>query len=457
MDNPTLSSKCPGYNLYIDGFQALRRPKALQGSNITHIVSVVDWKFPQGWAPLRGFQHLRIPLDDVQESNILAYFPRSNAFIHEGLNYWAGSPSSSRDGPLQDPDGISRESGVLVHCAMGVSRSATIVVAYLMWISRQPQSIRRPHPNSQSSAKPPTSAESDSSTMPEMISLPPTPLTVDTALALVRQCRPQVEPNSGFIKQLRMYEAMGCPTTQEQLESHKIYRRWVNSLSVMDALSGNRAPEMADISFRDEEDDDDADKEADQANSTIGSIGTAMQDLSLEADANANANDPEITDPGISTSSPSSTTSASSVIELKCRKCRRLIAKSSFIIPHQPPLHRDPSAEASNESCAHVFLHPLSWMRPVLADGGLDGRLACPNPKCGANIGKFAWQGLRCSCGGWVTPGFGIMKSKVDEVRSPTKGKGIGVGGRGQAGAGLAAENAIRLPPGMRKGVNGNL
>ncbi|KAK5234010.1 tyrosine protein phosphatase yvh1 [Exophiala xenobiotica] len=104
MGTPMLPSKCPGYNIYIDGFQALRRPEALQGSNITHVVSAIDWKFPQGWAPLRGFQHLRIPLDDVYDSNILEYFPRSNAFIHEGLNYWSRA----------SPDN-ARESGVLVH------------------------------------------------------------------------------------------------------------------------------------------------------------------------------------------------------------------------------------------------------------------------------------------------------------------------------------------------------
>src|ERR1700744_4969758 len=136
---------------------------------------------------------------------------------------------------------------------MGVSRSATIVTAYLLWRSRQPTTNPRPQSSN---------SDSLSSAAPEMISLPPTPLTVDTALRLIRESRPQVEPNSGFIKQLRMYEAMGCPSTQEELESHKIYRRWMNSREVMDALSGNRAPEMEHISFRDEEDDDEEEDES---------------------------------------------------------------------------------------------------------------------------------------------------------------------------------------------------
>ncbi|KAK5458135.1 tyrosine protein phosphatase yvh1 [Exophiala xenobiotica] len=424
MGTPMLPSKCPGYNIYIDGFQALRRPEALQGSNITHVVSAIDWKFPQGWAPLRGFQHLRIPLDDVYDSNILEYFPRSNAFIHEGLNYWSRA----------SPDN-ARESGVLVHCAMGVSRSATIVVAYLMWVSRQPRSIQQPQTTSPSHSE---DADTEDAT-PEMVSLPSSPLTVDAALALIREARPQVEPNSGFIKQLRMYEAMGCPTTQAQLESHKTYRRWMNSRAVMDALSSNRAPEMADISFRDEEEEDVDDVKPD--------IGDRMTNLTLAS------TDAEITDPDISSSSvPEAGSLPRAEVELKCRKCRRLIAKSNFIIPHKPPPHRDPSADNSAEPCAHIFLHPLSWMRETLAHGGLDGRLSCPNPKCGANIGKFAWQGLRCSCGGWVTPGFGLARSKVDEARPSKRGAGAGAGNTATGG------NAIRLPPGMRKtGGNGNL
>ncbi|KAK5032151.1 tyrosine protein phosphatase yvh1 [Exophiala sideris] len=430
MDNATLPSKCPGYNLYIDGFQALRRPQVLQTSKITHVVSVIDWKFPQGSAPLRGFQHLHIPLDDVYDSNILAYFPRSNAFIHQGLNYW---PKTASDN--------ARESGVLVHCAMGVSRSATIIIAYLMWISRQPKTISQPQTTSKSSSP------SDSST-PEMVSLPPTPLTVDTALALLREARPQVEPNSGFIKQLRMYEAMGCPTTQEQLESHKIYRRWMNSRNVMDALSSNRAPEMADITFRDEEDDSDDDD---------NKLTKNLNNLDLSSP------DSGITNPDISVSSPSDTTPLPSPeVELKCRKCRRLIAKSNFIIPHKPPPHRDPSADTSAEPCAHIFLHPLSWMKDTLAQGGLDGRLACPNPKCGANIGKFAWQGLRCSCGGWVTPGFGIVRGKVDQVRSAqSRARGaVAANNNGAGAAGGNLNDAVRLPPSMRRAAstnNGNL
>lgn len=54
-------------------------------------------------------------------------------------------------------------------------------------------------------------------------------------------------------------------------------------------------------------------------------------------------------------------------------------------------------------------------MRPELEQGNVDGRLECP--KCKTNVGKYAWQGMRCSCGAWIVPAITLAKGKVDEVR----------------------------------------
>jgi dual specificity phosphatase 12 len=55
-------------------------------------------------------------------------------------------------------------------------------------------------------------------------------------------------------------------------------------------------------------------------------------------------------------------------------------------------------------------------MEPVLASGQISGKLVCPNEKCGAKIGNYDWAGVQCGCKEWVTPGFCISRSKVDEV-----------------------------------------
>lgn len=71
-------------------------------------------------------------------------------------------------------------------------------------------------------------------------------------------------------------------------------------------------------------------------------------------------------------------------------------------------------------------------MRKELGEGKLEGRLECPNERCGTVVGRYAWQGMKCSCGAWVVPGVSVGRSKVDEIR----GRGGDVGGGGEPGGG---------------------
>lgn len=98
-------------------------------------------------------------------------------------------------------------------------------------------------------------------------------------------------------------------------------------------------------------------------------------------------------------------------------------------------------------------------MRPALDQGLLNGRLECPNQKCLAQIGRYAWQGMRCSCGVWVCPAFSLQKGRVDEITKrgeKVQGQGEGKDGFRVATMGVKDEaGGIRLPPGMRD--KGNL
>lgn len=69
---------------------------------------------------------------------------------------------------------------------MGRSRSATLIIAYLL--------------------------SSDDS------------LDVSSALALLTQSRPCVQPNAGFMLQLGLYFSMGCPV---ELDKEAAYYRWL--------------------------------------------------------------------------------------------------------------------------------------------------------------------------------------------------------------------------------------
>ena len=117
------------------------------------------------------------------------------------------------------------------------------------------------------------------------------------------------------------------------------------------------------------------------------------------------------------------------------RQCRRSLATSQYLVNHQISrgtlaTPQEPTKARSPDGCAHYFLDPLSWMRPELEQGKLDGRLECP--KCKTNVGKYAWQGMQCSCGDWVVPGISLAKSRIDEVKSKAAG---------------TASMGIRMPP----------
>ena len=115
---------------------------------------------------------------------------------------------------------------------------------------------------------------------------------------------------------------------------------------------------------------------------------------------------------------------------LQLNNPRRVLASSSSFLIHIPPeetyTHKSSYAKVASTprgqvdsmlpaKCTHFFLEPQDWMQSTIDKGELEGKLECP--KCCSKVGGYAWQGLRCSCGKWVTPCFSLGKSKVDEVR----------------------------------------
>ncbi|KAL5120513.1 tyrosine protein phosphatase yvh1 [Pleosporales sp. CAS-2024a] len=298
-----LIDKVPGHlQLYIGGIFTLRRRAALQQAKITHVLSVLRSPLDQDlFSPFE--KHMVVDVDDVEDENLLQHFPATNHFIKHAL------------------DGGGR---VLVHCAMGKSRSATVVVAYLM----QEHNI-----------------------------------SPSEALSHLRQVRSICDPNPGFMKQLELYGDMHTP---ENLHQAPAYQRWLYQREIELSRACGQAPEADKIRFEDEH--------------------VAPQD---------------------------------SDFDLRCRKCRRALATSQYLLNH-PSEHNTASHPSSTvtRECAHYFLDPLSWMRPELEQGKLEGRLECP--KCHTNVGKYAWQGMQCSCGEWLVPGISLSKGRIDEARKST-------------------------------------
>ncbi|OBZ65648.1 Dual specificity protein phosphatase 13 isoform A [Grifola frondosa] len=130
--------------LYVSDLVAAESASTLVALGITHVVSAMHGRvlFPSG-VPLK---RLQLPLQDSPFAELADYLPTATAFVANAL---------------RDPN-----ARVLVHCMQGVSRSTSVVCAFLIahygW-------------------------------------------TPEQAVAYVKSKRSSAEPNCGFVKQLAEY------------------------------------------------------------------------------------------------------------------------------------------------------------------------------------------------------------------------------------------------------------
>ncbi|KAF9268153.1 phosphatases II [Marasmius fiardii PR-910] len=151
--------------LYLGNIMAARSTRSLTERRVTHIVSVCSDPIPAE-LPESGIRHMRIPVEDVDYADLLIYLPSAVRFIHEAM----------RSGGV-----------VLVHCVQGLSRSAAVVAAYIMWSSR---------------------------------------VNATQALEIVRRARDQIWINPGFQEQLVLFEL--CDYNPSP--SNGIYVSWRSKL-----------------------------------------------------------------------------------------------------------------------------------------------------------------------------------------------------------------------------------
>jgi hypothetical protein len=133
--------------LFISSVHVTAKLAELRAAGITHVVQVLhgDPPFPH------ALVYHSVPIFD--EPDVQIDFEACNAFIHAALNPDKAEKSQNR---------------VLVHCIVGMSRSASVVLAYMMFAKQ---------------------------------------LKLNEAFAILQAVRPIVRPNDGFRAQLRAYEA----------------------------------------------------------------------------------------------------------------------------------------------------------------------------------------------------------------------------------------------------------
>ncbi|XP_035882509.1 dual specificity protein phosphatase 22 isoform X1 [Phyllostomus discolor] len=103
------ANKCLSQDL-IEKETDARDAEQLSKNKVTHILSVHDSARPM----LEGVKYLCIPAADSPSQNLTRHFKESIKFIHECR---------------------LRGEGCLVHCLAGVSRSVTLVTAYIMTVT----------------------------------------------------------------------------------------------------------------------------------------------------------------------------------------------------------------------------------------------------------------------------------------------------------------------------------
>ncbi|XP_035210118.1 dual specificity protein phosphatase 10-like isoform X2 [Stegodyphus dumicola] len=96
--------------LYVGNERDAEDLSGLKELGIGYVLNVTN--HVPGYCDDKGFAFLRLPAIDSYQQNIKQYFNKAFAFIDEARQ---------------------RNSAVLVHCQAGVSRSATIVIGYLMY------------------------------------------------------------------------------------------------------------------------------------------------------------------------------------------------------------------------------------------------------------------------------------------------------------------------------------
>ena len=238
---------------------------------------------------------------------------------------------------------------ILVHCMAGISRSPSVVAAYLM------------------------RAEG---------------LSLADALAAIVSVRPIVSPNRGFLVQLAAWNEMGCRLVDGhpvlvEVQDRQLQRLW-----------GDR---------------EHGPRPAVRAPGGGGPDGWALQEASsLHPPRPAAEVAPSETAP----STPAA--AANAPANLRCRKCRRLLAVESHAVPHERGCGPEafdfrrrggPSAEVP--VCTSLFLEAgaVPWLSEAAAAGDVQGDL----------VSLLGWSCLISSRRG----GFGVGFRSLNFITKP--------------------------------------
>ncbi|XP_052235802.1 dual specificity protein phosphatase 12-like isoform X2 [Dreissena polymorpha] len=296
-------------SLYLGDFTAGTDTELLKEHGITHILTV---DMTQHYLPCNpGTEdHMFVNCMDLPSADLLSRFDECFKFVDNALK----SPGNR----------------LLIHCFAGVSRSATVMIAYLMYRDG---------------------------------------MCLDEAYGTVKEMRPIIKPNPGFMEQLELFEQMESKID----ESNPMYKTY--KLQVM--------------------------AERIQAGEELSESDLCSTDIQTNNES-----------------------------FYRCMKCRQALFKTTSVMRHKmgegeaafdwrsklPANQKEGFVSQTIDSTdcdKSLFIEPVRWMADSIRD--MEGKLNCP--KCKLKLGSFIWYGEKCPCGTWVAPAFHIQGSKVDLIK----------------------------------------
>ncbi|XP_028167622.1 dual specificity protein phosphatase MPK-4-like isoform X2 [Ostrinia furnacalis] len=357
--------------LYLGNVACAHDQKMLQQLGITHILTLDLVPLPRTILDRPNLTFRFVQLSDMPKEDLITHLPETNNFIREA---------------------IASGGTVLVHCFFGVSRSAAVVIAYIM----------------------------------EKYGL-----CYEEAYVLVKSKRRFVSPNVGFVAQLKLFGHMGYTLNREdprfkqfrlkmagqKLKQVKILPQLFADLVKPDPGLTRERPDPRVYRCR-------------RCRRVVASQRNIIPHLPRSVKV-------ELAKKGIRPP-PSKLTG------LTCAENGELLIKKLKSLACQILEEDSDQAEATLDdsqgeegSSQHLdgysegnlvdgsiaardeaqacrlmwFVEPMAWMADVTH--APQGKLHCP--KCRTRLGSFSWvMGCKCPCGQKVAPAFYMVPSKVE-------------------------------------------